>query len=283
MSRHTYTKRYTIDDELFVLLAGIRMLRHRGILPSAEAFDRVVNEGLLDGAPDVTLCSKTITEKEVHTFLASHAKHFHDVRCSVWTEHDPAGAFEAAIDYPYDVYLAVQATHRMAPEERQAVLLKAMIDQEDWGAAILAIELGLDVSTTSPSGPWLSTIPTDKVEIWVAEALLDAGADPNERDAKGETPLHALAYGCDGGLVKVLLDGGADPLIRDNFGRRPLDKVEGVDEDGKVYFPGIQIDEGDHEELVEATRRAERLALEQTTAEALNHNQLAPSRPRARL
>jgi len=281
MSHHT-----TTGDELFILLAGIRMLRRQGIAPSAQAFEQVVNEGLLDGAPDVTLCDQTFTGTEVRSFLASQVKHFHHDRCNAHAEHDPAGAFEAAIDYPYDVYLAVQATHRMAPEERQAVLLKAMIDQEDWGAAILAIELGLDVSTTSPSGPWLSTIPTDKVEIWVAEALLDAGADPNERDAKGETPLHALAYGCDGGLVKVLLDGGADPLIRDNVGRRPLDKVEGIDTDGTptAWADDVQIDEDDYEVLRDATERAEeRAALVQAADEAMNHHQPAPRRVRPRL
>ncbi|WP_396329374.1 hypothetical protein [Burkholderia anthina] len=64
MSRHTYTKRCTSDDGIILLLAGIRMLRHRVILPSAEAFDRVVNEGLLDGAPDVTICGKTFTESQ---------------------------------------------------------------------------------------------------------------------------------------------------------------------------------------------------------------------------
>jgi len=280
MSHHT-----TTGDELFILLAGIRMLRRQGIAPSAQAFEQVVNEGLLDGAPDVTLCNQTFTGTEIRSFLASQVKHFHHDRCNAHAEHDPAGAFEAALDYPYNVYLAVEATHRMAEEERQAVLQKAMDDQDDWQAAMVSIELGLDVSTTDPSGkPWLSTvIHLDKGQTWVAEAMLNAGANPNERDGNGETPLHALAYGCEERLVKVLLDGGADPLIRDNFGRRPLDKVEGVDEDGKVYFPGVQIDEDDHEELLEATRRVERLALEQTAAEALNHNQPAPSRPRARL
>lgn len=51
-----------------------------------------------------------------------------------------------------------------------------------------------------------------------ARALLDQGADANERDAEGRTPLFAAVERGDDTLLKALLEKGGNPNARDNKG-----------------------------------------------------------------
>jgi ankyrin repeat protein len=48
--------------------------------------------------------------------------------------------------------------------------------------------------------------------------LLRLGANPNQRDADGRTPLFSALLGGSVGLVGLLLESGADPDARDNEG-----------------------------------------------------------------
>ena len=52
--------------------------------------------------------------------------------------------------------------------------------------------------------------------------LLDAGADPNVRNASGQTPLHWAVTGATPAIVAALLGAGADPNARDEDGTTPL-------------------------------------------------------------
>ncbi len=56
-----------------------------------------------------------------------------------------------------------------------------------------------------------------------AEVLLRSGADPNERDAEGETALHWATLRSDFLDVKTLVEAGANRSIRDNDGHTPYD------------------------------------------------------------
>ena len=52
--------------------------------------------------------------------------------------------------------------------------------------------------------------------------FLDCGADPNEKDECGQTPLHNAARDGRAEIVRALLEGGADPNAEDEDGETPL-------------------------------------------------------------
>ena len=59
------------------------------------------------------------------------------------------------------------------------------------------------------------------------KALIERGADMDQRDSRGDTPLHLAAQGADTAnntaLISLLLDKGANPNLKNNDGWRPLD------------------------------------------------------------
>lgn len=67
-----------------------------------------------------------------------------------------------------------------------------------------------------------------------ALALIESGADVNEAQGDGTTPLHWAVYHIDTELVALLLDRGADPDVINAYGSSPLGEAAKVAEVGLV-------------------------------------------------
>ena len=67
-------------------------------------------------------------------------------------------------------------------------------------------------------------------DVVVMKLLLAAGADPNNRQRHGYTPLHSAAANGDLEGVEVLLDVGADPAATNDAGETPLMLAEREDD-----------------------------------------------------
>ena len=52
--------------------------------------------------------------------------------------------------------------------------------------------------------------------------MIDAGANVNEAQGDGTTPLHWAVYKVDVELTRALLEGGAEADVMNNFGSSPL-------------------------------------------------------------
>jgi ankyrin repeat protein len=93
------------------------------------------------------------------------------------------------------------------------------------GRAVVELLLRYGADVNWPSGPGLSTplhMTARRDNVSLAEVLLNAGAEIDRKDSKGETPLRRAVNCGQEGMVILLLSRGADPLSQDKQGRTPL-------------------------------------------------------------
>ncbi|HDR8994475.1 TPA: ankyrin repeat domain-containing protein [Burkholderia vietnamiensis] len=84
-----------------------------------------------------------------------------------------------------------------------------------------AIDAGADVNARDYKGDTALHLAADADHDSV-QHLLDAGANPNLQNERGETPLHLAARSQSSKSTEALLQAGADPSIRDRDNATPL-------------------------------------------------------------
>ncbi len=96
---------------------------------------------------------------------------------------------------------------------------------EEEGRAVVEMLLGNGAEVNLPCGVGRSTplhMTARRGSVLLAEVLVDAGAELELKDSKGETALRRAVNCGKEGMVTYLLSRGADPESRDKFGRTPL-------------------------------------------------------------
>lgn len=91
---------------------------------------------------------------------------------------------------------------------------------------------GADVSARETQGCTalhLSIVKSVRSQTAVIETLLDSGADVNELDSVGRTPIYlSAAHNASPAAVKLLLDAGGNPNLPDGVGATALSQVQSV-------------------------------------------------------
>ena len=93
------------------------------------------------------------------------------------------------------------------------------------GSAVVELLIQHGANVNEQSGPGQSSplhVTARRGHAAIAEVLLEAGAEIEQRDSKGETPLRRAVNCGQIGMVRLLLSHGADPMSLDKKGRTVL-------------------------------------------------------------
>jgi ankyrin repeat protein len=98
------------------------------------------------------------------------------------------------------------------------------LDEDGRAAIELLIRHGADVNQVTGVGRMTPLhMSARRGTIAIAEALLDAGADIEAKDKKGETPLRRAVNCGHDRMARLLVARGANPQSKDSIGRSPID------------------------------------------------------------
>jgi ankyrin repeat protein len=110
------------------------------------------------------------------------------------------------------------------------------------------LESGGSANAFYPQSGWsLLHVAAELQDVAAIDYLIQVGADPNQRDIYGQTPLHmAVDSEIDGTIqadepleykaTKRLIELGADPTIKDNDGATPMDCIDRYGEWARKKF-----------------------------------------------
>ena len=95
------------------------------------------------------------------------------------------------------------------------------LEEKDTRVIKEALTSGADIEfikdTTTKMTPLMSAIKNYKIDI--AKYLIEAGAEVNAKDKKGNTPLH---YVKNKELAEILIEAGANVNAKNKYGQTPL-------------------------------------------------------------
>ena len=94
-----------------------------------------------------------------------------------------------------------------------------------WKIGLFGVLLGIS-GLLETGASWNLHDPAHRGDVEEVRRCIEEGADPNERDSYGRTPLHYAAYYGHVEVVRVLLDEGADPTAEDEYGKTPSDRAK---------------------------------------------------------
>ncbi len=124
-------------------------------------------------------------------------------------------------------------------EQAAGVSLHVAALQGDREAVRRGIAAGADLNEKDAYGSTPLMVAVTFGRTAVARALIGAGADLQITNNDGGTPLHAAAFLCRVEIVEALLQAGADKNVRDNFGNTPLQSVSAPFEQVKPVYDRI--------------------------------------------
>lgn len=116
--------------------------------------------------------------------------------------------------------------------------------RRDMAATRQQIESGADLNQKDQYGSTPLIIAATFGNVEAARALIDAGADLEVTNNDGSTPLHIAAFLCRTEIVQALLQKGANKDARNNAGRTPKDSVSAPFEDVKPIYDKLGADLG---------------------------------------
>jgi uncharacterized protein len=154
--------------------------------------------------------------------------------------------FETLIKYGADFNADYRDVPFLPDRSYRRSVLRVVLesDSRECLKALLRHGVSPDYAPQSEDGMSLICFAGRAGSVSVIEALLEAGADINRRDAAGYTPLVRAMMGCEYNTAWLFLRRGADPTIKDYRGKTFADSLKqygsrGVRADHQESFDAI--------------------------------------------